>query len=127
MKRMLLKDLEPILNQSSDKNYSIRLGVEVTNVSDFSWPVGLTFKLVGLGKDVIAVHNLKKVVGPGEASTIIWEFTNSQPLEEAMENDSEALFRVLKLLDEGLSSDDGFKLKVKCSFPEKKLRFISSK
>lgn len=124
MKLTLLKDLEPILKKISDKIYNVKLGIQVTNVSDFSWPAGLTFKLMGLDRDEIAKFNLKTNVQPGENSLVIFEFTNELNLNEEQNSDVNALIRVLKLLDQGMSSDGGFNLKVKCSIPEKKLRFI---
>jgi hypothetical protein len=126
MKLTLLSDVEPILSKSSDKNYHIRLGVSVTNTGDFIWPPGLKFKLIGLKKDLLAEYELKKEVLEGENTMVVWEFTNDMDHQDENKSNIEALVKVLKMIDGDLSSDDGFKLKIKCSLQERKLKFLST-
>ncbi len=60
MRMTLLKDIEPIMSLQSDNKFLIRLGMDVTNVSDFTWPAGVAFKLIGLNKKEVASYKLEK-------------------------------------------------------------------
>lgn len=125
LKMTLLKDLEQILDPNSSKIYHIRLGVQITNVSNFTWPAGLRFKLLGLKKEVISFYDLKKTIESGENTTIIWELTNREMSHEDFSGNALALVKVLKWLEnETVDAKDGFKLNVKCTFNDIKTKFF---
>jgi len=42
-----LRDINPIIGKGSEKIITVKLGLDITNVSDFTWPAGLSFKLTG--------------------------------------------------------------------------------
>jgi hypothetical protein len=95
MRTTLLRDIEPILSKP-EISFSIKLCIKITNVSDFTWPVGLSFKLVGAGKDSLANFDLTNNVEIGEDTELVWEFGNRCGVYEEKSNDLHGLIKVLR-------------------------------
>lgn len=106
----------------------MKVALEITNVSEFQWPAGLSFKLAGSKelKNVIAECELKRSTERSETTQIFWEFSNNPCTEEQTKNDLEGLLQVFKSLDSDINSEEGLAFFVKCSITKERLKFISN-